>query len=54
MSYILPTNYNKLIPQQRREVRLQYIKEQNNKCFYCGEDLHKPPPVKITSLLMTK
>ncbi len=32
----LPVNYRKLTPKQRREVRLQYIEEQNNLCMYCG------------------
>lgn len=33
----LPTDYTKLTQPQRREVRIQYIKEQNNLCMYCGE-----------------
>jgi len=44
----LPTDYTKLTPSQRREVRLQYIKEQNNLCMYCGETLDLPAPNRIT------
>lgn len=44
----LPTDYTKLHPKQRREVREQYIKEQNNLCMYCGDDLNNPPPKHIT------
>ena len=44
MTYKLPINYNELSSKQRREVRKQYIEEQNNKCFYCKEDLNKEAP----------
>lgn len=44
----LPTDYTKLTPSQRREVRLQYIKEQNNLCMYCGETLDEAAPKRIT------
>ena len=46
--YKLPINYTTLTPQQRREVRLQYIQEQNNLCMYCNEPLDKPAPKYIT------
>lgn len=49
MNYVLPINYTKLTSQQRREVRLQYIQLQENKCFYCKHDLGKPAPEYITS-----
>ena len=47
--YNLPVKYTELKPYQRREVRLQYIKEQNNLCFYCHEPLDKPAPDFITN-----
>lgn len=47
MEYILPIDYTKLAPQQRREVRLQYIKQQNNKCFYCNYSLDESVPKYI-------
>lgn len=46
----LPTDYTKLKPNQRREVRAQYTKDQNNLCMYCGETLAEPAPDRITSL----
>ena len=46
--YNLPINYNNLTSAQRREVRLQYIKEQNGLCYYCSESLDKPAPKRIT------
>lgn len=49
MDYKLPVDYTQLHFSERRLVRLQYIKEQNNKCFYCKEDLDKEAPEKITS-----
>jgi hypothetical protein len=47
--YELPTDYTKLTPKQRREVRLQYINEQKNLCYYCGESLNSDAPKRITS-----
>ena len=46
--YKLPVNYNSLAWHERREVREQYIVEQNGKCFYCGCDLIHPAPLRIT------
>jgi len=43
-----PLDYTTLTASERRKVRLQYIEEQNNKCFYCKEDLDKDPPKHIT------
>lgn len=45
----LPTDYTKLTRQERREVRLQYIEQQNNLCMYCGETLFKLAPERITN-----
>jgi len=47
--FVLPVDYNKLDWRERKVVRLQYIKEQNNKCFYCDEDLYSPVPKHITN-----
>ena len=47
MKYTLPTDYTILSREERRKVRLQYIDEQKEKCFYCGVDLSKLPPIKI-------
>lgn len=46
--YALPIDYNSLDWKQRIEVRLQYIEQQNNKCFYCNEKLDEEPPAKIS------
>ena len=40
----LPVDYTKLTMQERRLVREQYIKQQNNNCMYCGESLAKKAP----------
>lgn len=45
----LPVDYTKLTPFQRKQVREEYIKLQNNKCYYCGEDLNKKAPDRITN-----
>ena len=47
--YNLPVDYTKLDWKQRKEVREQYIKEQDNKCFYCNCSLSEPPPKEITN-----
>jgi hypothetical protein len=52
--YSLPVNYNKLKPYQRKQVREQYIKLQNGKCYYCGNDLNKRPPKNIRQLPINK
>jgi hypothetical protein len=43
-------NYNTLNSRQKKKVREEYQKAQNNKCFYCFEPLDKEPPKEITSL----
>ncbi len=43
----LPVNYNKLNSKERKQVRLEYIKQQNNKCMYCGKSLSEEAPVHI-------
>lgn len=50
LEYALPVNYNNLKPYQRKQVREQYIKLQNGKCYYCGNDLNKQPPKKNTAI----
>jgi hypothetical protein len=45
--YNLPINYTKLSPEQRREVRLQYIEKQNGVCMYCKGSLSRQPPKEI-------
>ena len=42
--YKLPVDYTKLTQPERRKVREQYIKEQNNLCFYCKLTLNEEPP----------
>jgi hypothetical protein len=49
MEYKLPTNYDDLHWTERKVVREQYIKEQENKCYYCGCSLNESPPKVITS-----
>lgn len=51
-AYKLPVNYTKLQRIERRQVRLQYIKEQDGKCMYCGRSLDEEPPGEITSKIV--
>lgn len=46
--YALPVDYRKLSPIERKEVRLQYIEEQNGLCFYCENPLNRKPQKSIT------
>jgi len=45
--YNLPVNYTVLHWTERKEVREQYIKEQEGICIYCKESLFKDPPKRI-------
>ena len=46
--YNLPVEYDNVPVKERRLVREQYIKEQNNLCMFCEEDLFSEPPERIT------
>lgn len=45
----LPVNYDKTHYSLRKEVRQQYIEEQNNLCYYCKCSLSEAPPYAITN-----
>lgn len=45
--YNLPVDYDLLSQKERREVREQYIQEQQNMCFYCEERLDQDAPEYI-------
>ena len=45
-----PVNYNNTPYWERKTIREQYIEEQEGKCYYCGEDIHKEPPLRITDV----
>lgn len=48
MNYKLPVLYSKADAQQRREVREQYVKQQNGLCYWCKSPLDRKPPKEIT------
>jgi len=48
--YILPVDYNSLDWKEKREVREQYIQEQQGKCYYCKCSLKEHAPKRITKL----
>lgn len=39
----LPKDYNKLSLKERRAVRLEYIRQQGGKCWYCRGSLSEQP-----------
>jgi len=43
----LPSLYEKLTQLQRKQVREEYIKQQDGKCMYCGGDIEKEPSQQI-------
>jgi len=47
-TYNLPVEYDKIPAREKRLVREQYIKAQDNLCWHCGEDLLSKPPERIT------
>ena len=46
--WTLPVDYNELEWWERKEIREQYVKEQQNMCFYCDERLDQDAPEYIT------
>ena len=50
MNYKLPVDYDVLTPKQRREVRLQYIEEQDGRCMYCNKPLDDAPHERVLDL----
>jgi hypothetical protein len=46
----LPINYDDAHWSRRREARLEYVKLQNNKCWYCKNDLDGWPPGHIQAI----
>ena len=51
--YNLPVNYEKLTHKQRKEVREQYIKEQDGKCYHCGFPLDGKPDPEVRNHFIT-
>jgi hypothetical protein len=45
----LPIDYRTATWQERKKAREQYVKLQENKCYYCGGVLSETPPEKIKS-----
>lgn len=43
----LPVNYAKLTGYERRQVREQYITEQNGLCYFCNHDLNREPAEQV-------
>ena len=39
----LPTRYDDLSPSERRQVRDEYVRQQNGKCWMCQQPLDGPP-----------
>lgn len=50
----LPVDYTLLTREMRRKVRMEYVKRQNNKCWYCNQDLDGEPAERCTKLRINK
>lgn len=46
----LDMDYRKLTWLERQELREEYMRIQNNECFYCGSDLRKEVPTELTDI----
>lgn len=46
---IEPKNYRKLNQQERRFLRLEYVKDQKGKCHFCGNHLDLNPSAEVLS-----
>jgi hypothetical protein len=47
--FTLPIKYDSLNAVQKRLVREQYAKQQNNLCMFCKHSLSEKPPLNITA-----
>lgn len=47
MKYELPIKYDSISIYERKFVRIQYVEEQKNLCFFCDCPLDKQPPEKV-------
>jgi hypothetical protein len=47
---IKPQNYKSLHWTARKRLRNDYIADQNNECFYCGDDLNAEPSEELKDL----
>jgi hypothetical protein len=43
----LPVNYEELTTLERKEVREEYVKLQEGKCYYCGKALNWSPSEEV-------
>lgn len=50
--YELPIRYSVATSKQRRDVREQYAREQNNNCYWCGSSLNDIPPSHIRNIVL--
>lgn len=50
IGYDLPVDYTKLDWTERKAVREQYIREQNNMCYYCNCRLDEEAPEYIREM----
>lgn len=41
--------YENMFWKERRVVRLEYVKTQDGKCYFCKSDIHAEPPADIRS-----
>lgn len=46
---ILPVKYSTLTPKERRAVRLQYVKAQEGKCWFCLCSLRGEPDERVVN-----
>lgn len=50
----LPVKYSECTPQQRRLVREEYVRIQDNKCSHCKEPLSGPPAKEVKALAVNR
>jgi len=43
----LPVDYDKLHFREKKKVREEYVRLQNNKCWYCNGDLNRPSVIDL-------
>lgn len=54
MKFELPAYYDKLRPKERAIVRSQYVKLQNNLCYWCKKSLDESPSKEVMDKQINK
>lgn len=46
----LPQKYDELLPHEKKNVREEYVRRQDGRCYWCDSPLDLDPPRRVKSL----